>query len=71
MKNRIFTILFLLTLANVAFSQAHVCGMSTEDQAEMVSFIENFNKTGDQTYRSMDPLYVPIKFHMTWHVSLY
>jgi len=66
MNNRIFTFLFLLSLANIAIAQVHVCGVTHDDQAEMISFIDNFNKTSDQsTIRSVDPLYVPIRFHMT------
>lgn len=65
MNNRIFTLLFLLSLANFAIAQVHVCGVTHDDQAEMIKFIDNFNKTSDQSTRGVNPLYVPIRFHMT------
>jgi len=65
MKNRILTILFVLTLANLAVAQDHVCGVSHADQKEMISFIENFNKTSHHSVtRNTDPIYIPVKFHM-------
>lgn len=65
MKNRIFTILFLLVLSNMAFSQAHTCGVTHADQSKMISFIDNFNKIPHSSTRSVGPYYVPVKFHMT------
>lgn len=65
MKNRIFTILFLLTLASIGYSQRHVCGVSHEDQKGMVNFVEQFNKMAEHSHaRSMDPVYIPIRFNM-------
>jgi hypothetical protein len=65
MKKRIFTFLFLLTLASSSFGQRSICGVSHSDQKEMIAFIDNFNKTADHSSRRVDPVYVPVKFHMT------
>ena len=66
MKNNILTFLLLIFIANVSFAQKHICGVSHADQDEMVSFIEHFNKTANLgSVRSVDPIYIPIKFHMT------
>ncbi len=66
MNIRIFTVLILITLANVAFSQRHVCGVSEADQQGMIAFVENYNKTANQsTTRDNDPIFVPVKVHMT------
>jgi hypothetical protein len=65
MNNKIFTFLILIFCANISFAQKHICGVTQDDQAEMISFIENFNKTSDlSSVRSVDPIYVPVKFHM-------
>lgn len=66
MNNKIFTFLFLIFFANVSIAQKHVCGVTHQDQEQMISFIENFNKTSNlSSVRSVDPVYIPIKFHMT------
>ena len=65
MNNKILTLFFLLTLTNIALAQVHVCGVTHEDQSKMISFVDNFNKTVEQSAaRNVDPVYVPIKFHM-------
>ena len=65
MIQRIVTFLFLLFTLNAAVAQQHICGVTHEDQLGMIEFIENFNKNPQMHTRSTDPIYVPIKFHMT------
>jgi len=64
MRNRIFTVLVLLFLGTMSNAQRHVCGVTYEDQKGMLEFIDHFNKTGAQHERSVDPIYVPVKFHL-------
>lgn len=66
MKNIIFTFFLLIFLVSASVAQQHVCGVTHDDQSQMISFIEHFNKTSDlSSVRSVDPVYIPIKFHMT------
>lgn len=65
MINKIFTLLILLFLANVALAQQHVCGVSHEDQTKMLEFVKEFNNSPQISTRSSEPIYIPIKVHMT------
>ncbi|MDF1696242.1 MAG: T9SS type A sorting domain-containing protein [Saprospiraceae bacterium] len=65
MNYRIFTFLIFLFGANISIAQQHICGVTQEDQKGMIKFIEHLNKNPHLKTRSVDPIYVPIKFHIT------
>ncbi|MEE9438684.1 MAG: T9SS type A sorting domain-containing protein [Saprospiraceae bacterium] len=65
MINRILQTLIFIAFAFTSNAQHERCGVTHEDQKSMISFVEAFNKNAlDFNYvRSVDPVYIPIRFH--------
>ncbi len=64
---KIYTFLFTALFFNMMSAQNyHKCGVTTEDQKQMVRFVEEFNNGMHQVSesRSTEPFYVPVTFHL-------
>ena len=60
--NKIITIFLCLVIVTTTYAQLHICGVTHDDQIEMVDFVSEYNKRATTTPRSADPIYFPIKF---------